>query len=93
MARGKKQVWCPMFELEVFRNQINCIEESTGDIVGIFRHLAQWFGAQEIVCPHVTPLTVQYLVETLLSTYVVGNTSSNESKLPKNADCSDYPRW
>ena len=40
-----------MFEPEVFRNQINCIEESTGDIVGIFRHLPQWFGAQEIVCP------------------------------------------
>jgi len=33
-------------------------------------------------------LTVQYLVETLLSTYVVGNTSSNISKLPKNADFS-----
>jgi len=40
-----------MFEPEVFRNQINCIEKCTGDIVGIFRHLPQWFGAQEIVFP------------------------------------------
>ena len=39
--RGKKKVWRPMFEPEVFRNQINCIEKCTGDIVGIFRHLPQ----------------------------------------------------
>jgi len=38
-GRGKKQVWrrAPMFEPEVFRNQIYCVEESTCDIVGTFR--------------------------------------------------------
>ena len=36
-ARGKKQVWRPpMFEPEVFRKQIYCIED-TCDIVGTFR--------------------------------------------------------
>ena len=28
----------PMFETEVFRKQMYCIEESTHDIVGTFRH-------------------------------------------------------
>jgi len=32
-ARGKKQVWRPMFEPEVFRKQMYFIEESTCDIV------------------------------------------------------------
>jgi len=36
-ARRKKQVWRHMFEPEVFRKQICCIEESTCDIVGTFR--------------------------------------------------------
>ena len=36
-ARGKKQVWRPMFEPEVFWKQIYCIEESICDIVGTFR--------------------------------------------------------
>ena len=36
-ARGKKQVWCPMFEPEVFQEQLCCIEESTCDVVGTFR--------------------------------------------------------
>ena len=35
-ARGKKQVWRPMFEFEVFRNQIYCIEESTLILLGLF---------------------------------------------------------
>jgi len=43
--RDKKQVRCPMFEPEVFRKQIYCIEESTCDIVGTFRSLPQSFGA------------------------------------------------
>jgi len=34
-ARGKKQVWRP-YEPEVFRKQMYCIEQGTGDIVGIF---------------------------------------------------------
>jgi len=33
-ARGKKQFDAPMFEPEVFRKQIYCIEENTCDIVG-----------------------------------------------------------
>ena len=54
-ARGKKQVWHPMFESEVFRKQIYCIEESACDIVGTFRrphnHSAhpQSFGAPVII--------------------------------------------
>ena len=38
-GRGKKQVWSrdPIFEPEVFRNQMYCIEESTSDMVGTFR--------------------------------------------------------
>ena len=35
-ARGKKQVWRPMFEPEVFRKQMYCIEESAYDIVVTF---------------------------------------------------------
>jgi len=34
---GKKQVWRPMFEFEVSRKQMYCIEESTCDIAGTFR--------------------------------------------------------
>jgi len=33
-SRGKKQVWRPMFELEVFRKQMHCVEEST--LLGLF---------------------------------------------------------
>ena len=36
-AWGKKQVWHPLFEPEIFRKQIYCIEECTCDIVGIFQ--------------------------------------------------------
>ena len=35
--RGKKQFGAPMFETEVFRKYMYCIEESTCDIVGTFR--------------------------------------------------------
>jgi len=35
-ARGKKQVWRPIFEPEVFRKQMHCIEEGTFEIVGLF---------------------------------------------------------
>ena len=38
-ARGKKQVCRPHVRTEVFRKQIYCIEESTCDTVGTFRHL------------------------------------------------------
>jgi len=64
-ARGKKQVWCPMFEPEVFRKQIHCIEESVCDVVGTFWRTPQRFGTTiEIrrpgncasLAPLVTPL-------------------------------------
>ena len=42
-AQGKKQVWPPMFETEVFRKQMFCVEESTCDIVGTFLCPPQWF--------------------------------------------------
>jgi len=35
----------PMFEPDVFRKQIFCIETSTGDIVGTFRRPPKLFGA------------------------------------------------
>ena len=37
-VRGKKQIWQPMFEPEVLRKQMYCIEESTCDIVGSYVH-------------------------------------------------------
>jgi len=64
-ARGKKQVWRPVFQPEIFRNQMYCLEEITCDIVGTLRrprsHSAapQRYGARGIVppLPHVlTPL-------------------------------------
>ena len=44
-ARGKKQVWRPVFKAEDFRKQMYCIEESTCDIVGTFRSPPQPFRA------------------------------------------------
>jgi len=40
-----------MFETEVFRKQIFCMEESTCDIVGTFRRSPQWFGGP--LLPHI----------------------------------------
>jgi len=48
-SRGKKQVWHPMFETEVFRKLMHCIEESACDIVGTFRRSAQSFGAHAVI--------------------------------------------
>jgi len=50
-ARSKFGV--PMFEPEVFRKQMYCIEESTCDTVGTFWRPSQSFGARGIVprCP------------------------------------------
>ena len=56
-ARSKFGV--PMFEPEVFRKQMYCIEERTCDTVGTFWRPSQSFGARGIVprCPPlVTPL-------------------------------------
>ena len=56
MASGARSKFgAPMFELELFRNQIYCIEETTHDIFWTFRRLPQWFGARGIVPP--LPLT------------------------------------
>ena len=48
-ARGKEQIWRPMFEPEVFRKQMYCIDESTCDIAWNF-----WL--PEICSPLVMPL-------------------------------------
>jgi len=38
MAPGTRSKFgAPMFELEIFRKQMHCVEESTCDIFGIFR--------------------------------------------------------
>jgi len=42
---GKKQLWRPMFEHEVFRKEMYCIEEGTCDTVETFLCPPQWFGA------------------------------------------------
>jgi len=39
----------PMFEPEVFRNQMYCIEESTCDIVVTFRRSPQSLGAPVVI--------------------------------------------
>jgi len=44
-ARGKKQVWRPVFEPDIVGKQIFCIEECTCDFVGTFRRTPQSFGA------------------------------------------------
>ena len=60
MAPGTRSKFgAPMFEPEVFRKQIYCIEESSCDIVGTFRRPLQWFDLRGIVSPCspiVTPL-------------------------------------
>jgi len=45
MATGARNMFgAPMFESEVFRKQMCCIEESTCDVVGTFRRPPQSFG-------------------------------------------------
>ena len=47
MAPGaRSEFGALMFELEVLRKQMYCIEESTCDIVGTFRRPLQSFGAR-----------------------------------------------
>jgi len=66
-ARDKNKFGAPMFEPEVFRKQMYCIEVCTCDIVGIFwrpRSISappEWFGAQVIAppFPFVTPLLIE----------------------------------
>jgi len=73
---GKKHVCCPMFEPDVFRKQMNCMEESICDIFGTLRRsavicrLPQWFGAPIVIkhpgncaplAPSLRPCTHQYV--------------------------------
>ena len=51
---GKKQVWRPVFEPEVFRKQMYCIEESTCDIVETFRRPHKYSASGEL-CPLALP--------------------------------------
>ena len=75
MAPGtRRKLGAPILEPEVFRKQMCCIEESTGDIAGIFRRPPRSDFAPhsdlapgKLCAPLVAPLTVQYLVETFLS--------------------------
>jgi len=39
----------PMFEFEVFRKNMGCIEENTREIVGTFRRPSQSFGAPIVI--------------------------------------------
>jgi len=50
-ARGRKQVWHPMFEPEVFGMQMYCIEESTCDTVGTFRHPRSHSASPSVIPP------------------------------------------
>jgi len=61
-AQGKKQIW-----RSHLRKPMRCIEENTCDIVGIFQRPCSDMVPGKLCAPFVTPLTVQYLVETLLN--------------------------
>jgi len=54
MALGARSKFgAPVFEPEIFRKHIYCIEESTCDIVGTFLHPPQSFGAPAVIrLPH-----------------------------------------
>jgi len=63
MALGaRSRFGAPMFEPDVFRKQMYCIEESICDIVGTFRRSTQSFGVPIVIrrpgncAPLVTPL-------------------------------------
>ena len=62
----------PIFEPEVFRKQIHCIEESTCDIVGTFRRSPQSFGAPIVIrrlgnCAHHAPLFTSWALSQVLN--------------------------
>ena len=68
MAAGTRcKFGAPIFEPEVFRKQMYCIEESACDIVGIFWRprsisaLPEWVVAPVIAppCPFITPLLIE----------------------------------
>jgi len=50
MASGARNKFgAPMFEPEIFWNQMYCMEESTCDIVGTFRRPRKRFGSHAIM--------------------------------------------
>jgi len=64
-ARARSKFGAPMFEPDVFRKQMYCIEENTCDIVWTFLRPPQWFGVPRMIrhpgscaslCPPVTYL-------------------------------------
>jgi len=68
MAHGARHKFgAPIFEPEIFRKQMYCIEEDTCDIVGIFWRphsisaSQEWFGERVIAppCPIITPLLIE----------------------------------
>jgi len=85
---ARRKFGAPCLNLRSFGTKLIALKKVLVTLLGFFGISHSDSAPRKFCAPHVTPLTVQYLVETLLSTYVVGNTSSNESKLPKNADCS-----
>ena len=48
-ARGKKRVWRPVVETEVFRKQMNCIEKVVVALLGHFGHPLLTFGAPIVI--------------------------------------------
>ena len=85
-----------MLEPEVFRKQMCCIEESTGDIVGIFQRPSAVIWRPIVIrrpgdC--VPPLLRPWLCSTWLkpcsATYVVCNTSSNKANFRKTLTALD----
>ena len=55
--RGKSTFGAPVFEPDVFRKQMRCIEENTCDIVGTFRRSPAVIRRPGNCFPLATPLT------------------------------------
>jgi len=84
-----------MLQPEVFRKQMGCIEESTGDIVGIFSAPRSDWRPIVIWCPgnFVPPSLRPWLCSTWLkpcsATYIVCNNSSNKANFRKTLTVLD----
>jgi len=101
MAPGASSKFgAPMFETEVFRKHMYCIEGSTCDIVRTFRRLPQWFGAPIVIrcpgnCASFPPSLQPWLFNTQIKTchlnlYLGERTMSAKSWLNSNrsAQCA-----
>jgi len=66
-----------MFKPEVFRKQMCCIEESTCDIVGIFRR------PRSDLAPHSDSEPGKFWLKPCSTTYVVRNTNGNKTNFRK----------